>query len=54
MNLPMVGWTHVKLARFRVAYEDAKAAGQTEFLFDGNEFLTKYAAYLIEYLETRL
>lgn len=40
------------LTRFKSAYKKAVAARKANFVFDGNEFNTRYAGYLIEHLET--
>lgn len=45
-----INWTRDMLSRFREAHAEAVRANQTEFVFDGNQFLTDYAKYLIEYL----
>jgi len=34
-------------------YNEAVAANQTSFIFEGNELLVSYAKYLIEYLSTK-
>lgn len=54
---PQILWTPEKLVRFRQALEQAVKSGKTgsfdSFLFEGNEFVTAYAAYLIRFLETK-
>ena len=42
------------LERFKKAVAEAKANKQSEFCFEGHEFVTRYAEYLIEFLETKL
>ena len=42
-----------KLARFEVAYNMAVKYGLEKFMFDNNEFVTKYAKYVIEYVKTK-
>ena len=46
-----IEWTPEKLARFKAAHRKASDARCNEFTFDGHEFATGYAMYLIEYLE---
>jgi hypothetical protein len=40
--------------RFRKAYESAVKANKDSFTFDGNEFVTNYAKYLLEYLDMQM
>ena len=40
-----------RLERFRQARDEARAADQDSFEFDGHPFLVRYADYLIEYLD---
>jgi hypothetical protein len=40
-----------KLKLFKAAYAKAVEAKQDSFWFEGHEFLTSYAKYVIEYLE---
>lgn len=47
-----VNWTPVKLIRFQKAYREARETNRDSFVFEGNEFVTLYAKYLIEYLES--
>jgi predicted GTPase len=49
-----IHWTLEKLKRFKAAYTKSQDAGETAFMFEGNDFLNTYAKYLIEYLEERL
>ena len=37
--------------KFKKAYQSALNKSHDSFFFEGNEFLTSYAKYLIEYLE---
>lgn len=46
-----INWTPDMLSRFKRAYGMAVRTNQTEFEFDGNQFVSSYAKYLIEYLE---
>ncbi len=48
-----ITWTAEMLMRFRGAYKEATEAETEQFTFDGNEFVTMYAKYLIEYLEAQ-
>lgn len=43
-----------RLKRFRQARDEARAADQDSFEFDGYPFLVRYADYLILYLEDRM
>lgn len=43
-----------RLERFRQARNEAQAADQDSFEFDGHTFLVRYADYLILYLEDRM
>lgn len=40
-----------KIRRLKRAYTLALSLGLTQFTFDGVEYVTSYAKYLIEYLE---
>ena len=46
-----IDWTLPMLRRFKKAYGRAVADKKDSFVFDGNEFVTDYAKYLIEYLD---
>lgn len=48
-----IAWTYGMLMSFKEAYEQAKEKGEDVFTFEGNEFVLRYAYYLIEYLESR-
>jgi hypothetical protein len=50
---PVIEWTPVQLASFKRAYNDATKASAAQFKWQGHDFLTAYAKYLIEYLETQ-
>ena len=41
------------LTKLKKAYVTAKYLDQTQFTFEGNEVLTDYAKYLIQYLNIR-
>lgn len=40
--------------RLRKAYKAALKAGETQFVFEDNEYLTTYAGYMLEYLDRTL
>ena len=40
--------------RLKTAYKAARGQGLEDFVFDRNVYVTNYAKYLIEYLETKL
>lgn len=40
--------------QFKKIYGDAIKTGKESFIFKGDEYLTAYAKYLIEYLNTKL
>jgi hypothetical protein len=46
-----ISWTREKLKRLVAAHAEAVRTSKTEFTFEGNEFVTSYAKYLIEYLK---
>ena len=46
-----VNWTEEKLAEFKKEYATAERRRRDCFKFNGHEFYTGYAKYLIEYLE---
>lgn len=50
MGTPTIRFTRDMLVRFKVRYAKAVEAGEVQFVFEGNTFLTGYAKYLIEYL----
>ena len=39
--------------RLKNEYQNAVQNSKSTFVFDGNELLTNYAKYLIEYLKTK-
>lgn len=45
-------FTPEKLTAYRAAYQKAVDEGAEEFMFEDHEWLTSYAKYMIEYLET--
>jgi len=40
--------------RLRKAYKKALKSKSEKFEFEGNEYLTRYAGYLLEYLDTHI
>lgn len=46
-----IRWTPEMLARFKREYAKHPDLPDATFTFDGNEYLVRYAKYLIEYLE---
>jgi hypothetical protein len=42
-----------KLIKLKRAYTKAVNAGQDMFVFEGREWVTAYAKYAIEYLDTK-
>jgi hypothetical protein len=54
MDGDLVNFTPAKVRALRKAYEQAKKAGKDTFLFETRTLLTRYAHYLLEYLESRL
>jgi hypothetical protein len=49
-----IQWSKPKLDRFKVEYQKAVDNKKESFVFEGNEFVTGYAKYLIEYLNATL
>lgn len=49
-----INWTAEMLERLKKAYAHAVETNLESFEFDGNEFNTNYAKYLIEYLDNTL
>ena len=54
MANPTMTFDLARLERFRQARNEARAADQDSFEFDGHPFLTRYADYLVEYLEGKM
>lgn len=46
-----VNFTKAKLERLKKAYNQAAQSSQLEFKFEGLDYVTAYAKYLIEYLD---
>tara|TARA_R100001244_G_scaffold128655_1_gene99665 strand:+ start:411 stop:626 length:216 start_codon:yes stop_codon:yes gene_type:complete len=45
-------FTQDRLAAYRVAYQKAVDEGAEAFMFEDHEWLTSFAKYMIEFLET--
>ena len=54
MAKPTMTFDPARLERFRQARNEAQAANQDSFEFDGHPFLVRYADYLIEYLDDNI
>jgi hypothetical protein len=48
---PTIMFDKPKAQRLQKAYDAAVKAGADQFTFEGNEFVTNYAKYLLEYLK---
>jgi len=53
MSTSSIVWTRQMLWRFKKAYFKAVKERQVCFMFDGHEFVTDYAKYLISFLANR-
>lgn len=51
--MEVVNFTHEQYLRFKQEYAVNKQFGKTNFIFDGHEYFTAYAKYLIEYLDEK-
>ena len=51
---PQIVFTAEKVKALRRAYVHAVDTNQKQFTFEGNEYVTGYAKYLLEYLKTQL
>lgn len=49
----MIEWTRPKYKALGRAYNAAVTAGLITFTFDGDEYVTGYAKYLLEYLKEK-
>ena len=54
MSQNNVAFDPEKFQEFKIAYHMACGEGEEVFVFEGNEFDTVYAKYLIEYLTNKL
>ena len=48
-----IEFTPEKAKRLKKAYEAAVKENKNSFIFEGNEFVTGYAKYVLEYLAMR-
>ena len=48
-----VTFTAESIKRFEQTYDEANAKHVDRFVFDGNEYVTGYAVYLLEHLKER-
>ena len=48
-----INFTYDKYERFEKAYNKALEDNKTDFFFEGHQFLTSYAKYLLEYLNNK-
>lgn len=46
-------WTREKLHEFKMAYVEASHSEKEIFHFDGRNYATKFAKYLIQHLQTK-
>ena len=44
---------HARYARLKTAYQDAQRDNLEQFTFEGNTLLTRFAHYLIQYLDSQ-
>lgn len=51
MTVATIEFNEARRERLRKAYQDAVESEQKIFVFDGNEYLTAYAKYLLQYLD---
>jgi hypothetical protein len=48
-----VSFTPESFKKFKLKYKSAVENNQEMFVFEGNDFLTSYAKYVIEYIKTK-
>jgi hypothetical protein len=53
-SLERVTFDKPKLERLKKVYENARSDGAETFVFEGKEYLTDYAKFLIEYIEHKI
>jgi len=51
--MPDIMFDPPMLNRLKKAYDKATSESKDMFAFEGNDYITNYAKYLIEYLEER-
>ncbi len=52
-NTATISFTPEMLRRLKAEHQRAKDAGETSFVFDGNDFLVSYAGYVIQFLDNQ-
>lgn len=50
----VITWDKPMRERLRKAYKKAERGHQSAFIFEGNQYLTTYAKYLLEYLDMQM
>ena len=53
LKLLIMTFNYKTFTKFKAAYKTATMENKEVFIFEGNEILTAYAKYLIEYLEPK-
>lgn len=53
-NRPVITWTEPMRERLRKRYKQAERDYESAFEFDGHQYLTHYAKYLLEYLDMKM
>lgn len=51
--MKMINFDRQKLRELKTLYNKAVKENKESFMYNGDEYLTSYAKYVIEYLETR-
>jgi hypothetical protein len=52
-NMSVITFTEESFVVFQQSYESAVKNHQSSFFFDGKEFLTDYAKYVIQYVQLK-
>jgi hypothetical protein len=52
--MKMINFDRQKLKELKNLYNKAVKDNKESFIYNGDEYLTSYAKYVIEYLETKL
>lgn len=50
----MIHWTKPMRERLRKAHKKAIKDNKDSFIFENNEYVTRFAGYLLEYLDKKL
>jgi len=53
MSKKIIKFNRGKVEKLRESYKDAIGRGDSSFWFEGNEWVTGYAKYALEYLDMR-